>query len=433
MKLKHTQTQIILFLALLLGIWGLMTLQGCTSFNPKPIDRVLFKEHAQARTDGVMQVTCAILTYEESQAIFDIDLEHRWMQAVWIEVENNDDRPYWLLSTMVDPDYFAPDEVAYSSRFFMSEKANEEMVKYFRKLTFKNPIFPGTVRSGFIFVNQDEGDKEINVELLAHERMKDFDFFFSVPGLRAHTFFDAETHYPADQIREVEEEYLRLTLQKMPCCTTNKDGTINGDPLNLVLIGNPEDLFPAFVRRGWHPAEETYSGSIWKTTKSFLFGNRYRYSPVSPLYLFERKQDIALQKARGTIHQRNHLRLWITPLKLKGKHVWVGQVSRDIGVRFTTKSGNLVTHKIDPDVDEARNGLAEDLLFSQGLVKIGYVKGVGLSTSDHPQKNLTDDTYFTDGLRLVLMLDRRSVPTREVQSFHWDKPPSNARALDLIN
>lgn len=120
-------------------------------------------------------------------------------------------------------------------------------------------------------------------------------------------------------------------------------------------------------------------------------------------------------------------------MKFKGKHVWVGQVSRDIGIRFTTKSSNLVTHKIDPDVDEARNGLAEDLLFSQGLVKIGYVKGVGLSTSDNPQKNLTDDTYFTNGLRLVLMLDRRSIPIREVQFFHWDKPPSNARALDLIN
>ncbi|WP_419607374.1 LssY C-terminal domain-containing protein, partial [Thiolapillus sp.] len=28
--------------------------------------------------------------------------------------------------------------------------------------------------------------------------------------------------------------------------------------------------------------------------KSFLFGDRYRYSPVSPLYVFGRKQDYAL-------------------------------------------------------------------------------------------------------------------------------------------
>jgi hypothetical protein len=407
-----------------------MALQGCASFKPKPIDEVPFKKHAQTKADGALRVSCAILTNEESKAIFDIDLAPKWIQTVWIEVENNDVRPYWLLSSAVDSDYYAPDEVAYSSRFFMSEKTNEEMVKYFRKLTFINPIFPGTVRSGFMFVNLDEGDKEVNVELLAAERLKNFTFFFSVPGLRAHSFIYAETHYPIGQIREVDEEELRLALQKMPCCTTNKDRTVNGDPLNLVLIGNAEDLFPAFVRRAWHPAEESYSGSIWKTIKSFLFGKRYRYSPVSPLYLFGRKQDVALQKARGSIHQRNHLRLWITPLRFKGKDVWVGQISRDIGIRYTTKSPYLVTHKIDPDVDEARNALSQDMLFSQGLVQLGYVKGVSLSTPAQPKKNLTNDTYFTDGLRAVLLFDRSQTPIRKVRFFDWDMTPPNARALD---
>lgn len=205
------------------------------------------------------------MSNEESNAIFDIDLAPMWVQAVWIEVENNDVRTYLLLSSAMDSDYYAPDEIAYSNRFFMSEKTNKEMVKYFRELNFTNPIFPGTVRSGFMFVNLDEGDKEVNVELLAAEQLKNFTFFFSVPGLRAHSFLYAETHYPIGQIREVDEEELRLALQNMPCCTTNKDGTINGDPLNLVFIGNAKDLFPAFVRRAWHPAEETYSGSIWKT------------------------------------------------------------------------------------------------------------------------------------------------------------------------
>lgn len=312
----------------------------------------------------------------------------------------------------------------------MSEKANEEMVKYFRELAFKNPIFPGTVISGFVFVNLDKGDKEVNIELLAVKQLKNFTFFFSVPGLKAHSFFYAEAHHPIDQIREVDEEELRLALQNMPCCTTNKNETVNGDPLNIVLIGTAEDLFPAFVRRAWHPAEETYAGSIWKTMKSFIFGKSYRYSPVSPLYLFGRKQDIALQKARGTIHQRNHLRLWITPLRFQGKEVWIGQISRDIGVRFTTKSAYLVTHKIDPDIDEARNSLSEDMLFSQGLVQLGYVKGVGLSTPTEPKRNLTDDPYFTDGLRAVLLFDRGKTPIREVRFFDWDMTPPNAREFD---
>jgi LssY C-terminus len=34
-------------------------------------------------------------------------------------------------------------------------------------------------------------------------------------------------------------------------------------------------------------------------------------------------------------------------MRFEGKPVWVGQVSRDIGVRFTLATWNLVTHRID--------------------------------------------------------------------------------------
>ena len=37
---------------------------------------------------------------------------------------------------------------------------------------------------------------------------------------------------------------------------------------------------------------------------------------MSDLYLFGRPQDLALQKARDNIHQRNHLRLWLSPMRL---------------------------------------------------------------------------------------------------------------------
>ena len=111
--------------------------------------------------------------------------------------------------------------------------------------------------------------------------------------------------------------------------------------------------------------------------RAFLLGSQYRYSPVSPLYLFGRSQDVALQRTRRSINERLHLRLWLTPLRFQGKAVWVGQVSRDIGVRFTTKTWNLTTHRIDPDVDEARDYVIEDLLQAERVEAAGYVDGVG--------------------------------------------------------
>ena len=84
---------------------------------------------------------------------------------------------------------------------------------------------------------------------------------------------------------------------------TNKDGSRNGDPLNLVVVGGLDDAFPAFARRGWRPTEQKWSGSIKKTVTSFFAGERYAYSPVSNLYMLGRAQDLALQKARDNIHK----------------------------------------------------------------------------------------------------------------------------------
>jgi hypothetical protein len=51
----------------------------------------------------------------------------------------------------------------------------------------------------------------------------------------------------------------------------------------------------------------------------------------------------------------------------------------------------------------------EDLLYSQQLAKLGYVKGVGKATRSKPRHNLTGDPYFTDGYRAVLLFDHRPI------------------------
>lgn len=166
--------------------------------------------------------------------------------------------------------------------------------------------------------------------------------------------------------------------------------------------------------------EATYAGSIKKMMNSVLSGERYRYSPVSPLYLYERPQDIALQKARDNIHQRNHLRLWKSPMQYHGKPVWVGQISRDIGTRLTIHSPYLTTHKIDPDVDEALVALIEDVAYSQNLSKIGLAKGVGAATREAPRENLTTDPYFTNGLRGVLIFDTTPTSLGDIGFLPWE-------------
>ena len=134
-----------------------------------------------------------------------------------------------------------------------------------------------------------------------------------------------------------------------------------------------------------------------------------------------------MQRARASgISQRNHLRLWLAPYRVDGKPVWVGQISRDIGVRLTTRSPFLTTHKVDPDVDEAREYLLQDLLLSSSLGRWGLVAGVGEALQSAPRENLTGDPYFTDGRRLVLFLSDTPRPIREVEVLEWDTAPAPA-------
>jgi hypothetical protein len=131
------------------------------------------------------------------------------------------------------------------------------------------------------------------------------------------------------------------------------------------------------------------------------------------LYLGEREQDLALQRARLSLNQRLHLRLW-TSVRFDGQPVWIGQVSRDIGVRFTLRTWNLSTHLIDhPDVDEARNYVLAGLRVAGRVARIGFVAGVEAAPATAPRHNVTGDQYFTDGLRAVAVLSR----TRTTLSF----------------
>ena len=410
--------------------WLTLTVMGCiliilgcaSPFNPRPIEDAAFLERAQTQEENGVRVTAAVLSAEDCLAKFGVNLYSRGIQPVWLEIQNNHNEPVVFLPAGLDPEYFTPLESSYLSRFVIRKADHDEMDKYFFERGMGNHVVPGNKISGFVFTNLDEGTKTFNVDVLGDDNnLRTFTFFIPVPGIRAdHHAVDWENLYPAADVVDYDENGLRRALEALPCCTTNKKGTELGDPLNLVVIGDLDDVYYSFIRAGWDETETIYRASLFKTVRSFLFGGRYRYSPISALYVFGRGQDVALQRARTSIHERNHLRLWLAPMRFEGRLVWIGQISRDIGVRFTWKT--ITTHKIDPDVDETRDYLVQNLWYSQGLAKFGYVKGVGAASYDEPRGNLTGDPYFSDGNRAVLWVSSQPSAFSEVGWFDWELP-----------
>jgi hypothetical protein len=100
--------------------------------------------------------------------------------------------------------------------------------------------------------------------------------------------------------------------------------------------------------------------------------------------------------------------------------VWVGTITRDIGVYFTTRSWSLTTHAIDPEVDEARSYLTEDLATAQAIEKVGLVPGVGAATSDEPHRNFMQAPWWTDGMREVYLMSDERTRLEDLQYFDWE-------------
>jgi hypothetical protein len=397
-------------------------------YKPHPQDQP-FLQRAEVQHADDFVVHVAVLDDRESERFFGVPLAHRGIQPVWLRISNNGAHPCRLRLASLDPNYYPPLEAAFVSHFHIGRRllgfgllawlflpflvilffkilsarsANRRMNGFFQEHGLSAGLIgPGRELSGVVFTTHDAGTKQVRVRLLGAAGVQEFMFSLPVPGLRVDhggkRFDEVMRGVPAVAC---DEAALRQRLAALPRCTSNRRGTAEGDPLNLVVVGDFDTILTGFGGR-WDETETISLASCWRMVRAFLLGSRYRYSPVSALYVGGRSQDFALQKARQTVNERLHLRLWVTPLRFTGKPVWIGQVSRDIGVRFTLRTWNLTTHKIDGDVDEARDYVLDDLLEAGRVAQVAYVAGAGACASARPRCNLTGDPYFTNGLRAV--------------------------------
>jgi len=395
-----------------------MLLVGCAA--PPQTESLDYRARAETQVNGGVRVSAAVLSQQESENSFGFQLAKKGIQPVWLEIENQEDKELYLMLLSLDPNYFSPSEVAW---MFQGENDNtlDELSEIFLDKHIR-VIIPahGTV-SGYVYTNRDPGVKAFAVELFGAQDHRIFEFIQFVPGFEADFMrVNFVGLYGPGEVRDVDLDGLRQYLEDLPCCVSGGDAKTLGDPLNLVIVGKGTHVLATLVRRGWDLTETMRSDTVWRTIASSIFRSRYRTSPVSPMYLFDRPHDAALQKTRGSVDERNHLRLWRAPVTLNGQMVWVGQISRDIGVRFSRKT--FVTHKIDPHVDEARLYITLDLAAAQSLQAMGFVKGVGYASPESPRFNYTKDPYYTDGLRVVLLLGKARYPLDSVDYLRWERP-----------
>ncbi len=364
-------------------------------------------------------VSVAALGPQEARRAFGLPLVQRGIQPVWLQIENQDSQAFVLAPIELDPLYYTPAEVAFINRELFANSKNEAVEAFLQQQAIQLTVLPGETVEGFVYVRPDLGSKFVNVTLLGDEDIRTIQFVIEVPGLALPPAdIDLAEYYAPGEIKDYALADLRPALEALPCCMTDKTGEIEADPLNFVIIGEQEDVWAVLVASGWDDSELLTRGTAATTAGSFLTRSPYRYSPISAQYAFGRPQDGGFQKSRFDVFERNHLRVWLAPLTADGRSVWVGAISRDIGV---IRTGFLrTTHKIDPDVDAERWYLAQNLAQAQGLASFGYVGGGPVSTPEAPKSGKDPkNVYLSDGRRIVLVVPREPVPLDEIEILEW--------------
>ena len=384
----------------------LTALSACATWQA-PVDTSDASLRARAVTEtkrGVV-LSATVLGADDSLRMFGTDVTAAGIQPVWIAVRNDTDQVLWLLRSGTDPDYFSPLEVAWSAHVKLGGGTNARIDEHFDRLAFPNPILPHSASSGILFTNPQPMTKLLNVDLLGNQTMLPFTLFLPVRGDVAQAGELIHRYADAEITRYEDLASLRAALERLPSCAGTGDGAEAGEPLNVVLVGNRDDISAAFVRRG------------------------YRRNPAgvdTAQKVFGRLPDLYLRKRAQAGAPANWVRIWRTPIDFRGQFVFVAQTGRPVGGRYLPDDARLRLH---PDVDEVRNFLISDFMYSGGLEKLAFVNGVDAVPADHPRALAKGDSYYTDGRRVVLFLGTRPLTISDVEVLDWE-PLSYERAAE---
>jgi len=373
-------------------------LAGCATATPKfvSLDSVDTVQRAISQEQSGYTVRLAVPDSDETQRLFGVPLYKRRIQPVWIEISNQTEFPARFGWSGVDPEYFAPYEVAYLYKKQFSKEGLAQLEHRLYDSAIPRLVPAGGKASGFVFTHLSAGTKAVNVDVLPLDQKRNplsFIFFAQVPGFRPdHADVDFRTLYAASDIREITLAELPAVLDELPCCSTDRAGTGRGRPANILMLAQGTDLLRALLRGGW--SETSYERDE-------------RYLDHAD-YLFGRPPDAVLRKGRRGTEERMELSLWLAPLRVDGGQAWLGLTRHAIGRRFQL-SERLLGARQDPDVDDSRNFLMQDLWYAQALAAVSMSPAGAAVSPDAPVLDFHGDPWFSDGLRFLLWVSGPSV------------------------
>jgi hypothetical protein len=197
------------------------------------------------------------------------------------------------------------------------------------------------------------------------------------------------------------------SLEDIPGITHTATG-IPGDPLNVALIGTEAEVQSVMKAAKWFAADPLGVRSDLEIAEATVLKRPYDDAPVSNLYLFGRKEDLAFEQPVGDDpRKRHHVRFWRSEkVDADGRPMWLGSATFDERVGFSHTTGEI-THHIAGDVDAERDHLMTSLERTGDLSE-RYVVDAFHKTLEG--RNGGGDHWSTDGDLYVAVVAAQKAP-----------------------
>jgi hypothetical protein len=191
-----------------------------------------------------------------------------------------------------------------------------------------------------------------------------------------------------------------------PRITKTGDGH-PGDAINIELVGTEDQIKQIMTAAKWFPADPLGIKSDLRIAEATVFKKQYDDAPVSSLYLFGRKEDLAYEQPVGDDpRKRHHVRFWRSERTEDGRPVWFGSAIFDDRVGISRTTGQI-THHTGADIDTERDYLFHDLIATGELSDHFYINDFH---KVRVGRNGGGDPWHTDGRLAVGVIAPTAAP-----------------------
>ena len=246
---------------------------------------------------------------------------------------------------------------------------------------FENPFLMGPaliLESGlFRFpdpeIEYDRGT-EMNLDALLPDSLPE-------PGCQA-TQNEAGTQAP---------DGLKPLVDALPRWSYSKRQPQPMDLINLVFVGNRQEIEAAFTAAGWTGSRPNSMFAGLKVVRALAEEREYAFAPMRTLLLNGDEADLSLQSTLNTFEKRDHLRIWEQHEQWEGRGVWASAATRDVGTTFSLAHPFGFTHEIQGNVDVERDKVVGDLQLTGCVDLVEYVDR-GPSADPKARKSIYSDS-----------------------------------------